>query len=296
MELRHLKYFVAVAEELNFTRAAERLRTAQPSLSQQIRDLELEIGTPLLERTKRRVELTPAGQAFLDEARLALAQAHRAIVSARRAAKIEGESLKIGFIPSAEVKIFPHVLSLLRMRMPDLNVLLHSVLTPEQEACLLDGRIDVGFMRSPVLDKSLVYEKVLTESLVAVVAASHPLARMEHIDVALLEQYPCIMPGARHAGSLHNLIWDVFRQYEVEPPEIVEAENVLMAMTLTATGQGVCLLPDYVEALLFRNVVARPLSGVKHDIDLLMVWREDHSSTALSAFLELVRGVSGQYK
>ena len=178
MELRHLRYFLAVADELNFTRAALRLHTAQPSLSQQIRDLEDEIGAQLFERSKRKVELTDAGRVFMAEARLTLAQADRAVARARQVALQRQATLTIGFVPAAEVKIFPVILPMLRMRFPQLNVELRSLPTLEQEDALLCGDIDIAFMRPPIQSAELKAEVVFDEPFILLLPAAHPLAAL----------------------------------------------------------------------------------------------------------------------
>lgn len=288
MELRHLRYFVAVAEELNFTRAAARLRTAQPSFSQQIRDLEDEVGTPLLTRTKRRVALTEAGRAFLDEARLVLAQAQRAVEVARRAARIDERKLIIGFLPSAEVKIFPSMLTVMRARFPELNLVFRSLTTLEQQRALSQREIDVGFLRLPVADPALRFEAVLRERLVAVMPADHPLARAEAVDIADLAPFPFLRISPHHAGGLHDIVEGFLRASRVEVMPVQDVDNVMTMMTLVGLGAGFTLLPDYVEHLLFRNVTTRPLTGTQTLVDLAMVWHQDNASQELATFRRLV--------
>src|SRR5215470_3343253 len=155
MELRHLRYFVAVAEELHFGRAAIRLHMAQPPLSQQIRQLEQEIGVTLLNRTKRRVELTPAGRAFLEEARRTLAQAERSVRTAQRASRGETGFLAIGFVPTADLDVLPRVLRAWRRRCPDVEVELSALSPAQQVEALREGRIQVGILRPPIDDAGL---------------------------------------------------------------------------------------------------------------------------------------------
>src|SRR6476619_6209369 len=153
MELRHLRYFVAVAEELNFGRAAQRLHIAQPPLSRQIRDLEREVGTPLFERGARGVELTHAGRAFLPEVRLTLAQAERAQRTAQRAARGETGRLRVGFVDAATLSgILPDVLAFFRMHLPSIGLSLFEMDPPQQADALRDGRIDLGIVQSPPAD------------------------------------------------------------------------------------------------------------------------------------------------
>ncbi len=154
MELRHLRYFVAVAQELNFTRAAEKLHTSQPSLSSQIRDLEQCVGVALLERDKRKVTLTAAGECFLQDAQAILDNAEQAKLRARKAA-LNNDHLAIGFVPSAEVNLLPKVLPMLRLRQPETHIELASLITTQQEEKLRSGELDVGLMRYPVHGRTL---------------------------------------------------------------------------------------------------------------------------------------------
>lgn len=289
MELRHIRYFIAVAEELNFTRAAERLRTAQPSLSQQIRDLEEEVGTPLLERTKRRVALTTAGRAFLDEARLVMAQTQRALMMARRAAQAEQKKLTIGFLPSAEVKIFPSVLSSIRAQFPDVQVELRHMTTAEQRDALVNGSIDVAFMRLPVDESTMIWDVVLMEKIVAVLPENHPLAELEQVPLASLAPFPYLRVAPNHAGNLHDITEGYCRAKGVQLQPIQDVENVLTLLTLIGMGIGFGLLPDYADHLLFKNVTTRPLEEPAPMVGLAMVRRADRGFPALAGFLDLVK-------
>lgn len=289
MELRHIRYFIAVAEELNFTRAAERLRTAQPSLSQQIRDLEEEVGTPLLERTKRRVALTPAGRAFLDEARLVMAQTQRAVTMARRAAQPEQTRLTIGFLPSAEVKIFPSVLSGIRAQYPDIQVELRHMTTGEQRTALENGSIDVAFMRLPVDETVLVHDVVLLEKIVVVLPENHELARLDEIPLEALAPFPYLRVAPNHAGNLSEITEAHCRAMGVQLRPIQDVENVLTLLTLIGMGIGFGLLPDYAEHLVFKNVTTRPLAGLAPSVELAMVRSRDRDFPALGGFVDLVK-------
>lgn len=292
MELRHLRYFVAVAEELNFTRAAARLHTAQPSLSQQIRDLEAELGTPLLLRSKRHVELTPAGQVFLDEARLVLAQAQRAIVLARHAAGPPASRLSIGFVPSAEVKVFPRVLPMMRAQFPRTELSFHSLTTAEQIEALLNKSIDIAFLRGPLSHPLLTSEAVMNERLVVVLPADSPLAACEHIAPQALATTDFVHVNAEQAGqSLYAAVQAWLQRNHLERRVTQEVHNVLTLLSVISMGGGVTLLPDYAEQMVFRNVVTRHLSGDEPSVPLLMAWRADEASPAATFFRELVREV-----
>ena len=288
MELRHLRYFVAVAEELNFTRAAQRLNTAQPSLSQQIQDLEQEVAVPLFIRTKRSVKLTAAGAAFLDEARLTLAQARRAIASARQAARAGESTLVLGFGPAAEIKLFPSTLTSLRASFPKLRLEFRSMTTLEQREALLHNEIDLAFLRPPIHEPSLEAIPVLREQLVAVLPADRPLAGEGPLDFAELSGYPFIEISPLHSGNLFDLVRAAAQESGVQLNTIQRAVNVLTILTLVSLGEGYTLLPDYAESLVFRNVTTRRLTPPAIEADLLMAWRKGDPSSENAALRDLI--------
>ena len=288
MELRHLRYFVAVAEELNFTRAAQRLNTAQPSLSQQIQDLEQEVGVALFIRTKRSVKLTAAGTAFLDEARLTLAQARRAIASARQAAQAGESTLVLGFGPAAEIKLFPSTLTSLRASFPKLRLEFRSMTTLEQREALLHNEIDLAFLRPSIHEPSLEAIPVLREQLVAVLPADHPLAGEGPLDFAELSGYPFIEISPVHSGNLFELVRAAAQERGVHLNRIQQVVDVLTMLTLISLGEGYTLLPDYAESLMFRNVTTRRLTPPAIEADLLMAWRKGDPSSENAALRELI--------
>jgi LysR family transcriptional regulator, hca operon transcriptional activator len=288
MELRHLRYFVAVAEELNFTRAAQRLNTAQPSLSQQIQDLEREVGAPLFIRTKRSVKLTAAGTAFLDEARLTLAQARRTIARARQAAQAGESTLVLGFGPPAEIKLFPEALTSLRASFPKLRLEFRSMTTLEQREALLHNEIDLAFLRPPIHDPSLEAIPVLREQLVAVLPADHPLAGEGPLDFAELSGYPFIEISPLHSGNLFDLVRNAAQERGVQLNTIQQVVDVLTMLTLISLGEGYTLLPDYAESLGFRNVTTRRLTPPAREADLLMAWRKGDPSSENAALRDVI--------
>lgn len=288
MELRHLRYFVAVADELSFTRAALRLHTAQPSLSQQIRNLEDEVGTPLFERTRRTVVLTDAGRVFLAEARLVLAQADRAVARARQVG-MGRATLTIGFVPAAEVRIFPEILPRLRLSFPDVNVELRSLPTADQEEALLRGAIDVAFMRKPVASAHLRSEVVLTEPLVVVLPSTHALAKLPSIAPEQLSGEPFISTNPQFSGQLYSVADAYCETHRIERKIAQVATNILLNLNLVGMGLGYALLPAYVASLTSSAICTRPLTGEPPRIDLLMVSRKEPLPAALEALCELVR-------
>src|SRR6202047_1171005 len=206
MELRHLRYFIAVAEEGSLTNAAERrLHTAQPSLSRQIRDLELEVGVKLLERGARGINLTAAGRTFLDHARLALLQVEAAGEAARRAAQPEKAAFVIGFLTGAEVMWLPEVLRILREEQPGIEITLSSQSSPDLASALMRGKVDVAFLRREAQAPGLAFKLLIKEPLVAVLPTGHRLTAQKTIRPQDLETEHYITP-TKTAPALKTVI------------------------------------------------------------------------------------------
>lgn len=289
MELRYLRYFVAVAEELNFTRAAERLHTAQPSLSRQIRQLEEIVGAPLFDRDKHHVQLTTAGRVMLREARQILHKTDDAVVLARRAADDQARQLTIGFVVSAEMKVLPHILPLLAKRSPQLRVVVRSLRTPEQIAALHARTIDVGLLRPPVDDPEITTELVLRDALVVVLPINHPLAAMSSVPLSMLSPLPCVAVPRASAPALHDAILEACRKAGVELRVMQDADNVLANLNLVSAGLGFSFAPDYVRSILPKSVVARPLAGKPlPGVKLLAAHRRGDTSLAVRALMDAV--------
>lgn len=232
MELRHLRYFVTVAEELHFGRAADRLQMAQPPLSQQIRQLEQELGVQLLYRTKRTVQLTESGRVFLQQARQILAQSEQAIEMAQRASRGEVGRLAIGFVGSATYSILPLALRTFRRRFPDVHLLLREMTTTEQIEALHDNQIQLGFVRSPLNDAELSVETILQESFVAVLPKDHVLASQDQVLLPSLANEPFVF-FPRHLGTgFYDQIVDMCQQAGFTPHVAQEAIQMQTIVSL----------------------------------------------------------------
>jgi LysR family hca operon transcriptional activator len=226
MELRHLRYFVAVAEEGGITNAAERrLHTAQPSLSRQIRDLELEVGVPLLERSARGIALTPAGRIFLDHARLALLQVEAAGEAARRAAQPEKAAFVVGFLAGQELVWLPETLRILREEEPDLEITLASQSSPELAGALMRGKVDVAFLRREAQAPGLAFKFLVKEPLVVVLPSGHRLAARKEITLRDLAEETYISP-TRVAPALKVAIEDYAAKSGITLKPQYDAENL----------------------------------------------------------------------
>jgi len=285
MELRHLRYFVAVAEEGSLTVAAEkRLHTAQPSLSRQLRDLELEVGAPLLVRTSRGVTLTDAGHVFLEHARLALAQASEAIAGARRAARPAKASFSVGFLTGQEVEWLPHVTQILSDQLKGIDFRVSSDFSPAVAEAVQRGEIDLGFSRIEP-QPNVTYEVIAAEPIVAILAVDHPLATRAEIDPADLGAFPFIgYTDTPHV--LRDIVARYLREQGVTVSSIHFLDSFATGISLVASTGGMTLLPAYVEKLLPRSVVSRPLAGPGPVIEIAAGYRPDNPSPVLRDFLQ----------
>lgn len=290
MELRHLRYFVAVAEELSFTRAAARLHTSQPSLSQQIRQLEAEVGVPLLERSRHHVALTNAGRVFLRETRDILGRLAHASRLATQAAEGRAGDLSVGTFPAADVRILPALRPQIATNLPHLRLVLHSKYAVEPTAGLRAGALDVAFMRGPADETDLDTIELLREQIVVVLPAHHELARRKKIPVQLLDDLPCITMERSRAPALYDSIAALYRQTRIRMHGVSSADNVLGHLGLVQEGLGFALLPDSVGALLPPGVVVKPLdSDPVPTVSLVLAFKKGNPSPVVRRFVDLVR-------
>ena len=289
MELRHLRYFVAVAEELHFGRAAARLHLAQPPLSRQIRQLEDELGVTLFERNKRRVRLTDAGAAFLDEARTVLAHVEQGVQAARRAARGEVGKLTVGFVGAASYSVLPGIVQAFRARYPDVELTLLELTTAEQLAALRAGTIRAGLVRPPVADPALAADTVLREPLVVALPATHPLAARRRLAVVALASEPWVLFPRRLAADLHDQITALCKRAGFRPRVAQEAMQMQTVVRLVGAGVGVSLVPRSVRVLHSAGVAYRPLRNGAATVEMAVAWRRDDESALLRQFLGVAR-------
>jgi LysR family hca operon transcriptional activator len=285
MELRHLRYFVAVAEEGSLTVAAtQRLHTAQPSLSRQIRDLEVEVGVDLLTRSARGVELTAAGQAFLNHARLALIQVEAATDAARRAAKPVKTSFALGFLTGHELDWLPAAMQILHKELPNIEVVISSQQSPELARALVRGDIDVAVMRPEAEMPDLAYTLLRREPLIAVLSSDHPLAAAASIGVEDIVGETFIQVS-KTAPVVRAVLTDYIRRSGLKIIAAHEADNLASAISLVASTHGIALLPAYARNLLPWSVISRPMHGDVPEIDLVLAYRTESISSMLAQFL-----------
>lgn len=296
MELRHIRYFVAVADAGSLTVAAERtLHTSQPSLSRQIRDLEEEVGAQLLTRTPRGIELTAAGRAFLDQARLVLSQVEAAGEAARRVAHPTKPCFAMGFLTGHEISWMPEALQILRDELPNVDVMISSDYSPRLADALSKGKIDAAFIRREEAAQGLAYEILLQEPLVVVLPSDHRLAALKAISLQDIVG-ETFLTVSDTAPALRVVIDDYLKRSGIDIKPSHEVDNLAMAMSLIASTRGVALLPSYAQNFLPWSVTSRPLKGDQPTIDLVLGYKQSNESPVLKLLLsrleELVARVS----
>lgn len=291
MELRHLRYFIAVAEELHFGRAAQALGISQPPLSQQIQVLEQEVGARLFERTNRRVELSEAGRLFLDEARQVLAQVDKAADVARRAQRGELGELKIGFTSSAPFNSsIPQAIFAFRQRFPEVRLKLREMSSTQVAEALLDESIQVGIMRPLPLPDSLSVVELLREPLVAVLGSKHPLVAGSEagLQLATLANEPFVFFPRSYGSGLYAQLLTLARDVGFTPHFAQEAGEAMTIIGLVAAGLGVSVLPASYQRMRIDGVVYRPLLDPEAVSAVWLAQRTDQRSPMARAFVELL--------
>jgi DNA-binding transcriptional LysR family regulator len=285
VELRHLRAFVAVAEELHFGRAAARLHIAQPPLSQQIRHLERDLGVQLLERTTRRVRLTNAGAVFLEHARRVLTEADRARESVLLTEQGERGEIRVGLTGATTWRLLPRMTRAYRARYPLVRLELHpSVFSGAQISALLDGGIDVGLLRAPV-PAPLVSRTLLDEDLVAVLPDEHPLAARSSVPLAELAEENFVSYPERQGSNLLDTALRGCASVGFWPRVVQEAQDTYTVVALVAAAVGVALLPASAEWLHFEGVAFRPVTGADLRVPVALSWRPGNDSPVLAGFL-----------
>lgn len=288
MDLRRLRYFVAVAEECHFGRAAQRLQMAQPPLSQQIRQLEAELGVELLHRTTRRVELTEAGRAFLVRARAILGDVDEAADEVRRIAAGTIGHLSIGCVGSATYSALPALSRALSTKLPGVDFAFRGeMLVPDQIEALRRGEIDLALLRPPIADPSLTVAPLRQERLVVAVPAGHHLADRARIRPADLRGVDLIVHSAGRRSVMYSVVVHLLREAGVDPQVRHEVGETSTLVTLVAGGLGVAIVPEPVAALRLEGVVYRPLAHAA-TVDLAVAHRADRSEPHLTRTVAII--------
>jgi DNA-binding transcriptional LysR family regulator len=292
VQLRHLRYFVAVAEELHFSRAARRLNVSQPPLSQQIRQLETIVGAPLLVRTSRRVQLTAAGVAFLDGARRSLAEVERAVSAAQRASHGERDVLRIGFTDSAALGGLVEIVQSYRAAHPEVHLDLIAGTSEEQIDALERDAVDVALVRGPVASATARTVTIRREPFVVALPMDNPLARREVVPVRALRRQAFVLFPRHLAPASYDVVIALCRRAGFSPDIRHECADYQTMLSLVAAGLGLTLVPASVRNLGRAGVVFRPLSGSSAKAEAALMYHPVRLSRALETFIEIAQAGS----
>lgn len=290
MEMRQLKYFAVLAEELNFNRAAARLHISQPPLTRQIQQIEGELGVQLFLRLPKGLALTPAGVTLLDDARRILGLLDAAKDRAGKAGRGEIGRLDVGIFGSAIFNHIPRLLLQFRNLHPNVQISLFEQTKAEQLQALRERRLTIGFNRHVSAEPDIMVETVYLEPLLVALHSAHPLAQKKAITIRQLNAEPLILyPNNTRAGFADHVM-TLFRDEGLQPRVVQEVKDVVTAVALVSSGFGLCITPEAANSLRLPGVVYRPLQGKPvPTIDLVCLYRRDDSSPILAAFLDLVR-------
>jgi LysR family hca operon transcriptional activator len=289
MELRHLRYFIAVAEEGGLTVAADkRLHTAQPSLSRQMRDLETGLGCTLMTRSARGIELTASGRVFLDHARIILLQIDAAVEAARRAAQPGKTSFALGFLTGYEFEWLTPVMTILRDHLPDTEMVIHSLSSPDLAAGLLRGRIDLAFLRHERNVPGITFKRLRDEPLIVLMPADHRLAARDTIRPRDISPEQLVGVPMMKSPALRNVIDAYAKQIGIDLTPDYEVDNLSMAMSLVASTGGIALMPLYARNLLPPTVISRPLDGAPPTIDLSLGYNDANAAPLLKTLVSRI--------
>ena len=285
MELRHLRYFVAVADSGSLTVAAEqRLHTSQPSLSRQIRDLEQEVGVPLMQRSAHGIELTPAGKAFLEHARMALLQAEAAKEAALRAAQPARPTFTLGFLSGAEIGLLPEVNRVLRDEFPGIDIRLSSDYSPALAKALMRRKLDAAFMRLEEHMGELASRRVRTDPLVFVFPSEHRLASQAAIAPEEILNETFYLPS-KAAPAVRRAVLEYFSRAGIDIKPEYEVHNVVHAISMITSTRAVMLLPAYTKQYLPETITTRPVKGEAPTLDLVIAYHKANNSPILKRLL-----------
>ncbi|MBX9253099.1 LysR family transcriptional regulator [Desmonostoc muscorum CCALA 125] len=294
MELRHLRYFVTLAEELHFGQAAQRLHIAQPPLSQQIQQLERELGFELFHRTKRSVQLTAAGQVFLDEVQQILQQLQQAIRVGQQTSRGEIGQLVIGFVSSAAYNILPTILRTFRSCVPGVSLELRELTTDQQLEWLREGRMDVGFLRPPVEENRFSWEIIFQEPLMVALPETHLLMNQADVSLRSLAHESFILFPRILAPGLYDLIISLCQQAGFSPNVAQEAIQMQTIVSLVAAEMGVAIVPASLQNLQRTGVVYKSVQESTAKVGIAMIWRKNETSPTVQKLVEIVRQVTKQ--
>ncbi|MES1975630.1 MAG: LysR family transcriptional regulator [Pseudomonadota bacterium] len=293
MNIRQLRYFLAVAQDLNFTRAAERVGIAQPPLSQQILALEQELGTQLFTREKRRVLLTPAGEILVDHAHRVINAAAAAEDAVRMAERGAWANITVGAVYSAIYSFLPDLLRNFNQLSPNVEVSLREMTIAQQIVGLNEGEIEVGLLRGPIHQRDLRTEVLYRERLVVAVPSSQADEFDDPVSIRDIARYPLVAVGRGTSRGYSDRVLDVFDAHEVEPAIAHEVSDMHTAVCLVAAGLGVSIVPAIMQTMQTNGVTYRPLAEETAGITFAVALRRDTNTPLIDKFLEAARNSAG---
>lgn len=296
MELRKLRHFVVLAEELHFGRAADRLAITQPPLSLSIRSLEDELGVRLFERTRRKVALTHAGTAFLNETRQLLERATHAVELVRAADRGESGRLTVGFMAASAYTLLPPILRDFAARFPAVRLDLRELTLPQQFEALRRGDIHVALVRPPVTDAELVAETLLEERLLLALPARHRLLARARISIKQIRSEPLVMFKRAPGLVLHDIVMRFCLEKGFTPRIAQEASQTHVVVGLVSGGIGIALVPESAQNIRMRGVTYRPLVEATPPVHSAIAWRRDDKSPVLVGFVNTARQAARRYR
>jgi len=288
MELRQLRYFVAVAEDLHFGHAAQRLRIVQPAMSRQIQSLEKELLVQLLFRNRRRVQITPAGQVFLDRARLILARTEEAVLAAQRAGGGVSGTLNLGFVGSATYDVLPSVLRAFRQAAPHVELTLSEMTVHAQMEALTEKRIDIGLLRLPAKTEGVVFRRISREPLYVALPSTHRLAKAPALRLSALANEPFVLYPDHPRPSWTEFVAGICQQAGFRPIVVQRTVEIQTTLSLVAAGIGVSIVPKCIGNIQRKDVVFRRLTGLRARTELLAAYREHDPSPVVQTFLKVL--------
>lgn len=292
MELRHLKYFAAVAEELNFRRAAEVVHVAQPALSQQIKQLEDELGVALFVRSHHKVTLTAAGQAFYASAQTILRQAQQAVADARAVEHGEAGRISLGIVSAAAISVLPALLAFMRAQLPRAEVELRELAPGEQIEALTQHKLDLGLFHAELRNPAFETAVVARERLMVALPRTNKFARNKQIDLRQVANETVILPARHNVPGYFECARAVFQAAEVTPEHVYHTSLLQTGVLLVGAGLGISLVPESFQRMKVQGVVYRPLALKTPTVDLLAVWRRDNQSPLLARIVSEIKNQS----
>jgi len=286
MELRHLRYFVAVAEQLHFRHAAEIVHVAQPALSQQIRQLEEEIGVTLFERSRHQVRLTPAGKAFYENAQRILKQADQAVAGARKVEVGEAGTIRIGFVSTAAIRVLPDAVKKLQRQVPSAEVELNELASGDQIDGLYREQLDIGFVHAKLSEDVLKTMIVARDRLIVAVPGSCKLAGCKRVDLKDLASWTAIMPAGHSISGFYEQVRTAYQMAGVRPERVHYTRLLQTGLLLVGAGIGVSLVPESFQSVHVKGVAYKKLKIEPPLCELVAAWRRDNASPLLNRFIK----------